>query len=388
MLGIKIDYNNRIFGFDLLRAFAIFCVIHGHGRHFLQGTLVEGFPWFKLPHGVDIFFVLSGFLIGYSFIANADKTNGKLTYSKILNFWKRSALRILPNYYLILLVNYILVSGDILQGSTEKFTIWKFITFTQNLFYPFYDFFWESWSLATQEWFYLVFPICILVLGKFFTLKYNILVISILFIIGSILYRFSISDLVYDSFWWDVNFRKVALSRFDCIYYGVIAAWFRFYCKDYWIKYAKLLLVLGILLFIVHTNLPKELNSMYTKVFYLSIAPIYIALWFPSIDRLKDATSVFGKLITVFSVLSYAMYLLNLMVTQILDKHFATVFSNNATVKYLIFWMITVCLSYILYVLFENPISTLGNRFLHTTKMMYKRIGFNERNKTNHGSNT
>ena len=74
MLGIKIDYDKRIYGFDLLRAFAIFCVIHGHGRHLMTGTIFENFPWFNLPHGVGIFFVLSGFLIGYSFIVNANKT--------------------------------------------------------------------------------------------------------------------------------------------------------------------------------------------------------------------------------------------------------------------------------------------------------------------------
>lgn len=387
MLGFKIDFDKRIFGFDLLRAFAIFCVIHGHGRHILKDTIVEGFPWFRLPHGVDIFFVLSGFLIGYSFIVNANKTNGKLTFSKTLIFWKRSALRILPNYYFILFMNYILVRGDILNGSTDKFSVWRFFTFTQNLFYPFYDFFWESWSLATQEWFYLLFPTFILVLGKFIKLKYIVPVISLFFIIGSVLYRFSISGLDYDSFWWDVNFRKVALSRFDCIYYGVIAAWVRFYFKEYWIKYAKPLFLLGVLLFILHSNLPKGINSIYSNVFYLSIAPIYITMWFPLVDRLKDTKSIFGKLITYFSILSYAMYLFNLMVIQILDKHYSAALQNHTILKYLIFWMVTLFLSYLLYILFENPISTYGNKVLHTTKMMYKRIGFNERNKTTGGNN-
>lgn len=387
MLGFNIDFEKRIFGFDLVRAFAIFCVIHGHGGHLLEGTLVEGFPWFRLPHGVDIFFVLSGFLIGYSFIVNANKTEGKLTFSKTLNFWKRSILRILPNYYLILAVNYMLVNGGILNGSTDKFSIWKFATFTQNLFYPFYDFFWESWSLATQEWFYLLFPIFILVLGRAFKLKYSILIISLLFIISSILYRFNISELDYDSFWWDVKFRKVAFSRFDCIYYGVIAAWVRFYFKEYWVKYAKPLFLIGVLLFIVHSYLPKEINSFYSKVFYLSIAPIYISLWFPLIDRLKDTKSVLGKLVTYFSILSYAMYLFNLMIIQIFDKHYSTAFSNNATLKYLVFWMITIFLSYLLYMLYENPISTLGNRLLHTTKIMYKKIGLNEKDKITGGNN-
>ena len=374
MLGFKIDFDKRIFGFDLLRAFAIFCVIHGHGKHLLKGTLVEEFPWFKLPHGVDIFFVLSGFFIGYSFIVKSNRTHGKLTFNQTLNFWKRSALRILPNYYLILVVNYFLVSEGIIDGSTEKFSMWKFFTFTQNLFYPFYDFFWESWSLATQEWFYLLFPIFILGFSKFFDLKYIIPIISLLFILSSMLYRYSISDLDYDSFWWDVNFRKVAFSRFDCIYYGVIAAWIRFYFEEYWIKFAKTLFLIGVLLFILHSNIAREINSIYSKVFYLSIAPIYIAMWFPLIDRIKDSKSILSKLITYFSILSYAMYLINLMLIQIFDKHYSTTFQSNATQKYLLFWMITISLSYLLYRVYENPISTLGDKLIHTTKVIYKRV--------------
>ncbi len=381
MLGIKIDFEKRIFGFDLLRAFAIFFVIHGHGRHLLNSTLFEGFPWFRLPHGVDIFFVLSGFLIGYSFIVNANRTNNKLPLSKSSNFWKRSVLRILPNYYLILFLNYFLVNGGILNGSTDQFSIWRFITFTQNLFYPFYDFFWESWSLSAQVWFYLLFPILIMVLVEKFKLKYVIPAISLLFILSSIVYRFSISSLDYDSFWWDVSFRKVVVSRMDCVFFGVIAAWFRFYFKDYWMKYAKPLFLIGVLLFIFAAYLPKEVNSLYNKVFFLSISPIYISLWFPLIDRLKDTKTILSKLITCFSVLSYAMYLLNLMVIQIIDKHYSDVLLNHATLKYLSYWAITVFLSYLLYVLFENPVSTYGNRIFNTTKMMYKRIGQAENNR-------
>ncbi len=276
MLGFKIDFDKRIFGFDLLRAFAIFCVVHGHGKNLLKGSLFEGFPWIRLPHGVDIFFVISGFLIGYSFIVNSNRTHGKLTLSKALNFWKRSALRILPNYFLILGINYLLVKRGILNGSIDNLSIWKFITFTQNLFYPFYDFFWESWSLATQEWFYLLFPIFLMLLSKKYKIKYVIPFICLLFIVGSMIYRLSISNLEYNGFTWDVNFKKVALSRIDCVYFGVITAWFRFYFKEAWIRYAKPMFFIGLFLFLFITYIPEDLNSFYTKVFYLSIPPIYI----------------------------------------------------------------------------------------------------------------
>ncbi len=249
MLGIKIDYEKRIYGYDLLRAFAIFCVVQGHGSHLLNGTILEDFPWFSLPHGVDIFFVISGFLIGYSFIVNINKTSGKLGIDKTFNFWKRSSLRILPNYYLFLILNYVLVNIEVLPGTTEKFSIVLFFTFTQNLVYPFYGYFWESWSLAVQEWFYLLFPLFLLAYTRYFNVKSGILVISLFFIAFSIFYRYSISDMDYDKFWWDVNFRKVVASRIDSIFYGVVAAWVRYYFPKIWNKYAFHALLIGLAIY-------------------------------------------------------------------------------------------------------------------------------------------
>lgn len=383
MLGIKIDYDKRIYGFDLLRAFAIFCVVHGHGRPLLSGTLLEGFPWFSLPHGVDIFFVISGFLIGYSFIVNINKTKGKLTWGKSLNFWKRSALRILPNYYLILIVNYLLVNSEIIVGSTDKFSIALFATFTQNLFYPFYGFFWESWSLAVQEWFYLLFPLLLMLVVRFFNVKTGIILVSIFFIGISIYYRYSISDVQYDTFWWDISYRKVTASRIDSIFFGVIAAWIRYYLPVIWNKYAVYFFVIGFVMFVLIAQIiPRELNTVYTNIFFLSLSSIYIMLWFPLIDKLKNVKTIVGRLISHVSILSYALYLLNLLIMQIITKNFPGFMGTHATLKYLVYWIITLVCSYLLYISFENPIATYGNKVMHTTKMMYKRIRENDNQTT------
>ena len=58
------NYSQRIFGLDIFRAVAILLVVLGHGKFLLNGTILEGFPYIKIIDGVDLFFVLSGFLIG------------------------------------------------------------------------------------------------------------------------------------------------------------------------------------------------------------------------------------------------------------------------------------------------------------------------------------
>ena len=58
--------NNTIrnFGLDLFRTLAILLVVLSHGKFLLNGTVLENFPYVKMLDGVDLFFVLSGFLIG------------------------------------------------------------------------------------------------------------------------------------------------------------------------------------------------------------------------------------------------------------------------------------------------------------------------------------
>ncbi len=374
MLGVRVEKDKRIFGFDLLRALAIFFVIHGHGRHLLRGTMFEGAPWFKLPHGVDIFFVLSGFLIGYSFIVNSNKSNGKTQLRTVLNFWKRSILRIFPNYYLLVAVNFIFVNSGIINGNTEMFPMLKFLTFTQNLYYPFYEFFWESWSLAVQEWFYLLFPILLIISSRFLNVKHGVIIFSIAFVIFSIWYRHSISGPNYDQFWWDVSFRKVTASRIDSIFYGVIAAWVRYYFPKFWNKNAVLFFTLGITLYIINISIPKEPNSFFTQVIYLSISPLSICLWFPLIDQYKSYKTKLGELITIFSILSYAIYLTNMLLIQIINKNLPEFMSGHASLKYLLFLSTCTFISYLIYILYENPIARNGNKLLKTRKMMYKRI--------------
>lgn len=361
MLGITID-KKRIFGLDLLRAFAIICVVHGHGSHLLGGSWLEPLISFPHPRGVDIFFVLSGYLIGGSFLSYAQK-NQRVDIHKTLHFYARTALRILPNYYAILLVYLILVSGGIVNGDIHAFPLWQFFTFTQNLFTPFYNFYWESWSLSVQWWFYLIFPMLLTIVSIRTSPRKATPFICLFFILLSQAYRGIVANQAFDIFWWDVWLRKTVVSRCDCIYIGVLAAWLKTYAPEFWNRYAVKCLIAGIVLIIVSFFIPPRIGTIYTDVFSLTVPPVAIALWLPFMSRIQSYSTVFGEAISHLSVLSYAMFLTNLLVAQIVDQHFSAAFHSIGAWGFGVYWMLVIIASLLLYLAVEKPFIKLRDKW-------------------------
>ena len=86
--------STRSFGLDLLRTLAIGFVLLAHFAKVFDSI---GF-W-----GVELFFALSGFLIGKIIWENYNSSNS-YNMNLVANFWKRRWWRTIPNYYLFLLV--------------------------------------------------------------------------------------------------------------------------------------------------------------------------------------------------------------------------------------------------------------------------------------------
>ncbi|QFG67361.1 acyltransferase family protein [Ornithinimicrobium pratense] len=148
-------------GLDGLRAIAVVAVLL---FHFLPATLPGGFL------GVDVFFVVSGFLITTLLLREID-SHGRVD---LLNFWRRRARRLLPALVLVVVTSVSvarLVGGDLLVGIGRQ-TLGA-LTFTSNwlevaagasyfhstspiLFVNF-------WSLAVEEQFYLFWPLALVV---------------------------------------------------------------------------------------------------------------------------------------------------------------------------------------------------------------------------------
>ncbi|HMC97241.1 MAG TPA: acyltransferase, partial [Flavobacteriales bacterium] len=150
-----ISQKSRVFGLDVMRALAIVLVVLVHSDYMLWEHW-PGFPWLPFVDGVDLFFVLSGYLVGGILLRYA--TSAAPSPRRLLDFCQRRWLRTLPNYYLFLVINIVLLSFGLTRGMLNHSALYYF-AFLQNLYKPVDTFFWESWSLVIEEWFYLLFPI-------------------------------------------------------------------------------------------------------------------------------------------------------------------------------------------------------------------------------------
>jgi peptidoglycan/LPS O-acetylase OafA/YrhL len=150
---------NRLPGLDTLRALAIVVVMVFH----LDGLLpdifgpIERFGWM----GVDLFFVLSGYLIGSQLLKLVREGRG----ISLLAFYRNRAYRILPVYLLVLALY---VFWPLWREAPGMSPLWQFLTFTENFFvdYSINHAFSHVWSLCVEEHFYLLLPVIVLALSR------------------------------------------------------------------------------------------------------------------------------------------------------------------------------------------------------------------------------
>jgi peptidoglycan/LPS O-acetylase OafA/YrhL len=153
--------RGRIPALDGLRGIAILLVLlwhavfngYQHSEFLPRVFALGGFTW----SGVDLFFVLSGFLIGGILLDSKDSTR----YFK--TFYIRRAFRILPLYGV---VTGLYVFGHLFSPGSSVIPLASYPTFTQNFWMAYLGTFGSAamgatWSLAVEEQFYLTIPLIV-----------------------------------------------------------------------------------------------------------------------------------------------------------------------------------------------------------------------------------
>lgn len=378
--------ENRVFGLDIIRATAILLVLFGHGY---SPFLAEHFPnlrYLIFMDGVDLFFVLSGFLIGLILIKQFENNDG-YKLSLIFPFWKRRWMRTLPNYYFVfLIILFVPVILPFLQGKqiAIPFDVWSpFLIFSQNLLSPQVAFFAEAWSLAVEEWFYLMIPVILWIffhiLKKYFSKQKIFLLLIIGVIVSEIFIRFEISKhLIGDIHEWDSQIRKVVFTRLDSIIYGVVGAFLKFYYPTLWQNksFLPFLNILGILCLVI-TNYAYLLagenkTHLFMNVFYFSLSGMGVLLLLPQMDSIKKPPrkgfwGISGKIVTHISLISYSLYLTHgYLILEHLKRYRLEYFNRylpntqvSGILYFGVFLLVSILVSTALYYSIEKPFMNL-----------------------------
>jgi len=371
--------KDRNFGLDLMRTLAIMFVLFHHWSAFN----LSGISFFKPGIyymdvfgylGVEIFFVLSGFLIG-NIIIKSYWNEIEFGRRSITNFWTRRWLRTLPMYYFILFI-YIAI---LIIKHTMIPDLWKYFLFLQNMFRyntTNNDFYGVSWSLSVEEWFYLSFPILLVsadfFLKKIFDKKSIIFSVILLYIVLSLLIRITYVY-VEDPSWSNV-LRKAVVCREDSIAFGVLGALIHNFRNSYFNNYKGRLFIIGIVLFSIGTIIfIKDVSynyyysvgkvSFFSKTGLFSLVSFSILLMLPYFYHIKCNNNLLKLVITHISKISYSLYLIHIFFDRVLQR----IFHDNQSpliliTKLFLFLLLSIVGSTITFNLIENTFLKIRDR--------------------------
>lgn len=353
----------RNFGLDIIRALAILLVLFNHSINYFNifslSTFIANLSGI---YGVELFFVLSGYLIGQIVLQD---TIPHIKHHSIKNFYIRRWLRTLPLYYCILIF---LILFDTLIFKTKTFPFLHFF-FLQNFSDKSLNFLGVSWSLAIEEWFYLLLPLSFLFLKDWaFSPKNQLkfLLISIFSIIVMRLIFISLVPITYD------DLRKFIPFRFDSLLIGVLFAWIKFHGRKVYQELqrpSRVIIILVLLALSIYTQyiytthfkvdtsrLIKTLSLPSTSLLLASLLPIFEASTFINIFLARS------KLLYVFftqlSIISYSVYLTHVE----LFEATRSVFKHILPFPYVLLaiaLILTYSVSLFLFTYLEKPIMKL-----------------------------
>jgi peptidoglycan/LPS O-acetylase OafA/YrhL len=358
--------EKKIFGLDVMRVGAILLVLAAHILWIYpnyKNLLTKGMN-FSGFIGVELFFVLSGFLIGGSLHRVFLREDYNLKIMR--NFLRRRMFRIMPNYLLILLINIIVFTSL----GYDIVTPWKYFVFLQNFAQPMLPFFPESWSMAIKEIPYFIIPFVLLFLaGLAKTSKRDRLFLGMTLLLialpmlAKILFYLNHSNLTLPQ--WNVALRSVAVYRIDAVMTGVLFAWLRFNYGSFWKRFRYIMAVSGFLILtalailVGFIKLPILEFPFFYDILFLPLISIASALLLPFFSEWKSAPKILDKPVQFLGAVSYFVYLVHYSFVLFLMKHFidTTRFSiwqlHVFTLSYL---LTTFTLSWLLYTYFEKPV--------------------------------
>ena len=328
-----IQNNKHYYSLDFFRGFCGYGVAICHLYAFVYQNIFMEYLSYLF---VELFFVLSGFVLYPQLI--------KVLYKKKnLNiFYLRRWIRTLPLYFLML----ILVS--VLTNNFFSLDFFKYVFFIQkaapnliaNDFYP------VAWSLSIEEYFYLFFPIILLLLNK-----ENYIKIIVFILFALILIKMFFAELVESNF-----YRTGTFLRLDAILVGFVIHHFIEKILVYKKPLIFGLIILMSLYLFNHQNFITYREEPILKITFILLLQAISSLtmlFFIFFENLFNNKKI-KKLSVLISTQTYSIYLFHIILIYLIEKgNFSLIVSSSIYIPSLF------VLSFLIYNYFEKPLLNL-----------------------------
>jgi len=349
-----------------MRAIAILWVMLWHMHFALRPGIWSGpgrYGWM----GVDLFFVLSGYLIGSQLLR--PYTRG--SQPSIGGFYMRRAFRVLPAYLTVLLFYFAIPGFREAPGLSPA---WQFLTFTENfrIDYLHDQAFSHVWSLCVEEHFYLVLPLLILLLLRRPTLGKAVAVI-----LGILCFGIAIRAYIY------IHQVQVFPRDDDAFALAYVE-------KIYYPTHTRLDgLLVGVTLATIKTFRPLWWQRAMSHGYLLLVSGLGLcawAMWLFS-DRLSFSASVIGFPLLAFGLglliassiapssplskvrgfgliaaLAYSTYLTHKEIIHQVRVHWPTLVEGGGWLALVVYFAFSFLAAFALYMAVERPFLRLRER--------------------------
>lgn len=361
--------STRLHGLDTLRALAVLVVV------FYHLTIFGELPIHLLPvtyhgwMGVDLFFVLSGFLIGRQVL----KPLPRGQRFSVADFYRRRAYRILPAYLTVLAL-YIFVPAW--RDFPRIMPVWQFLTFTMNFGFTFdRRGFSHAWSLCVEEHFYLLLPLLVIWLMRRPSARKTAATIAGVFLFGIALRWFLIRRFP-DEVWTSIYYPSY--TRLDGLLTGVALAVVRTFRPTWWhrwMQYGHTLFltgaacVAGVVWMFRNRDLGNPTGpAMWGVVLGFPLLAIGLGLITASAvseNGLLSRIRIPGA--ETLATLAFALYLTHKPIGHLVMVHFPTITKPQGPASWLLYAITCLGVAWLLHLAVEQPFMRLRDRHLRRT---------------------
>jgi peptidoglycan/LPS O-acetylase OafA/YrhL len=360
-LSLKSDYFKQLDGLRFVAVLAIMAV------HWLKISAIYKYSLIASNISVDLYFVLSGFLITRILLQHKINIAEKryTPWQAIKNFYARRSLRIFPIYYLLIITCVLLnisPARDIYPWLLSYTT--NFLRLKMNDLGPFG----HLWTLAIEEQFYLVFPFFILWLPKKYLQKFLFggVILALISRIFAV-YIFQIPIAVY----------VFPFCCADALCIGGLLAYALVYNNNVkQILVRRRLLILSLLLFVLSCYrflIVNDTDSIAFVFFRLSISGICI--WIIGIGVCNQYTGLAksfleNKIIMYLGKICYGIYLYHFIAPYLVGYLYQLIPVHDPFPKILVlekafvYFLFTVLMASLSWQFIEQPINNLKRKFV------------------------